>query len=96
MKQIIINILCNGFSNTKRPLEEICDYVFILKYIFKKSEWGGICCNENAFWDSNNNKNRIELMQDIMDVKRRSVKDFSYFHILNRFANGDKYGIETE
>lgn len=95
MKNIIVTILRTGFTKSKKPLKDFTEYLFILKYILKVNEFGFITCNNNAFWNIENKNKRIELINDILGIHRKGVRDISYFHILNRFTNGDKYGIEV-
>ncbi|OLA94862.1 MAG: hypothetical protein BHW64_01825 [Candidatus Melainabacteria bacterium LEY3_CP_29_8] len=95
MKKIISNLLSSGFTKSKKPMEEFTKYLFILKYILKVNELGWITCNDNAFWKAENNQNRIDLMHDVLAIHKKDIRDTSYFHIMNRFANGDKYGIEV-
>lgn len=43
-----------------------------------------------------NSQRRKELRRDIQSIEKASVQDGSYFHILNRLANGDRYGISDK
>lgn len=94
MKKTIETILSRGYTTTKKPIEEFTNYLYILKYILKVNEVGRIMCNNNCFWSVANKKNRMQLIHDISLIRRKSINDNSYFHIINRFENGDKYGIE--
>lgn len=96
MKQIIKNILINGFSKTKRyTIDDITNYLYILQYIFiNNPDVGMITNNDNKFWQRENNKNRIELISDISSINKSTITDGGYFRIINRFENGDRYGIE--
>ena len=96
MKQIIITILSNGFTTSKKyNLEDCIKYLYFLKYIFKTNSFTNcVCCNDNVFWLVSNNQNRIELLHDIIAIHKADIKDSAYFRIINRFENGDKYGIE--
>ena len=94
MKNIILTILRTGFTKSKKSLEDLTEYLFILKYILRVNEIGFISCNNNAFWKAENNNKRMELINDILGIHKKDIKDECYFHIINRFANGDKYGIE--
>ena len=94
MKNIILKILRTGFSETKKySAKQLNNYMFVLDGLFC-DRYGLIVADvNNHFWDYYNKKNREELIHDLSAVKRRSVQDTAYFRILNRFANGDKYGI---
>lgn len=95
MKNIILKVLRTGYTVSKKPLEEYIKYLYILKYIFREDSVGSACCNKNSFWDYKNIKNRTELISDIANIDRRSMADDYYYHIINRFENGDKYGIDV-
>ena len=92
MKKIILTVLCTGHSSTKKyTVKDLENYLFILKGLFKQTEYG-IGCSDSFFWEAENNNNRFALIRDIQKMKRRDIKDFGYFDIINRCANGDKYG----
>lgn len=96
MKNIIIKILTTGFSTTRKyKLQDLCKWLYPLQYILRDGNGLSICCNENKFWSSENNGNRSELLLDICGIRRRNMTDDAYFRIINRFENGDKYGIEV-
>lgn len=96
MKHIISSILRNGVTTSKKKtLDDYIKYLYPLKYILEiDSDTKWVRCNRNAFWYEPNNQNRIELYHDIMAIHRANIKDDAYFRIINRFENGDKYGIE--
>lgn len=94
MKKIIATILKTGYTKSRKPLTEFIHYLYPLKHILKVNELGWVTCNDNSFWKPENNQNRTELLHDICSIQKRNIKDSSYFHIINRFENGDKYGIE--
>lgn len=95
MKKIISNLLNTGSTKSKKPIEEFVDFLFILKYILRVNDLGYVTCNDNAFWKAENEKNRKDLVIDVLCIRRKKdMKDMGYFHIINRFANGDKYGID--
>ena len=95
MKKIILNLLKNGYVKTKKyTVEDIIKYLYIFRgLIYFDAEAEMIRCNSNPFWSGDNVEKRIDLFRDIMSMKRKDIKDSYYFRILNRFENGDKYGI---
>ena len=93
MKNLINTILRTGFTRSQKPLEDYIKYLYPLKYILRVGEAGFVCCNHNPFWRFENKQNQMELYHDIRGVHRRSMTDDAYFRIINRFENGDKYGI---
>lgn len=95
MKRIISTILRNGFTKSKKDLKVFVNYLYPLQYILKKNDLGWVICNDNPFWRAENNKNRTELYHDVYAIQRAKITDASYFHIINRFENGDRYGIEV-
>lgn len=95
MKRIIAGILCRGYSMTKVPLDKIISYLYPLRYILTARD-GGIFNNHNPFWAAENNRRRLELMWDIRDMCGKSMSKGTRFTILNRFENGDAYGIEKD
>ena len=95
MKNIIEMIIRTGFSKSKRPLEKYIRYLYPLEYILTINELGWVVCNDNEFWNPENNQKRLEFLQDIHKISKKSMKDNSYFHFINRFENGDRYGIEV-
>ena len=92
MKKIIIGIFAKGYTTSKKPLEELINAFYPLKYLITNKN-GLTMCNDNAFWKPENNRNRFELIADLSMSKLHDVKGF-YFNILNRLTNGDAYGIE--
>lgn len=93
MKKIIIKLLMTGYSTTKKyTVNDLENYLWILKGLFKDTQKGIAANQENPFW-SNENNARVDLIRDIMNITRRSVKDHYYYRILNRCANGDAYNI---
>ena len=97
MKHRIYNLLKNGYTETKKyTVEDFVKYLYPLKHIIKKSEYfKDIIAQSNDFWHHTNNENRFQLMEDISQIHRANIKDNAYFRIINRFENGDKYGIEV-
>ena len=94
MKNCIYNLLKNGYTETKKyTVENFTRYLYLLQYIIEKQEYF-IGCKRNNFWNHTNNENRFQLMHDISQIHRAKMTDGAYFHILNRFENGDRYGIE--
>jgi hypothetical protein len=96
MKNRIYNLLKNGYTETKKYTEQdLIKYLYPLKYIIQTQEYF-IGCKRNKFWDYTNNENRWQLMDDISQIHRAKVTDTAYFRIINRFENGDRYGIEIQ
>lgn len=93
MKNIILTALKTGMTRTKKSLAEFTAYLYPLSYLFTTNDLGWIVCNKNPFWSEENNYKRIALINDIKAIHRKNMKDSAYFHILNRFENGDGYGI---
>lgn len=94
MKNRIYNLLKNGYTETKKYTEQdLIKYLYPLKHLIKR-ENNLIMCNRNNFWNHTNNENRWQLMDDISQIHRANIKDNAYFRIINRFENGDRYGIE--
>lgn len=94
MKNKIRTILKSGFTKSQTSLEEYVKYLYPLKYILGVNEKGWVAYNNNPFWRAGNIRNRTALFNDIANIQKKSVSDAGYFHIINRFENGDKYGIE--
>lgn len=93
MKQIMINILKNGYTKTKKyNLNDISKKLYIFKFILNEE----LKPNNNTFWNIENEENRIKLINDIYRINKFRIKDFSYFCIINNFVNGNKYGIEVK
>ena len=94
MKNAIYNLLKNGYYNGKKyKIDDMCKKLYFLKYIAKNGEVLQVDINHNPFWDYTNNHNRWELLRDLTKVRRFKISDSGYFHIINRFENGDSYGI---
>lgn len=100
MKKLIIGILSRGYSSSKQaPLANCVAFLYPLKYILEEPPVGlgmSVRCNHNPFWAAGNNQKRCELMRDIDGIRRHNITDGCYFRILNRFENGDGYGIIKE
>ena len=96
MKNVLLTLLRIGVSNTKKfKVEDFSKYLpGVADLLFEQREWG-ITAKSNDFWKHENNDRIAELRHDIEAVRRASVRDMNFFHILNRLANGDKYGIST-
>lgn len=96
MKNVLLTLLRTGVSNTKKfKVEDFAKYLpGVANLLFEQREWG-ITAKSNDFWKHDNNPRAGELRHDIEAVKRASVRDISYFHILNRLNNGDRYGISA-
>lgn len=97
MKQIVAGILRRGFTTSKKvTLKDCTGYLYPLRYILTEGNpaFGqSVVMNDNPFWKPENRKNQTDLLYDILGIHRHSVMDTCYFHILNRFENGDRYGI---
>ena len=96
MKGLISTILRTGFTKSQKPLADYIKYLYPLKYILRVNEVGWVASNDNSFWKFENNQNRVALFQDIGNIQKKSVTDDAYFRIINRFENGDRYGINVE
>lgn len=94
MKSVLLTLLRTGVSHTtKFKVEDFSKYLpLVTNLLFEQREWG-ISAKSNDFWKHGNSQRQAELRHDIGAVRRASVQDVSYFHILNRLANGDRYGI---
>lgn len=95
MKQIIIGFLARGCTTTKKyTLDDLIKAFYPLKHIATTNEFGWIVTNrKNKFWNVENNGNRCELIADLTTAKLGDIKS-NFYHILNRYENGDHYGIE--
>lgn len=97
MKKFIEGILRRGYTHTaKYSLEDYIKYLYPLQHILQYSPAGFVSCNNNKFWRPENNQNRIELFYDVCGMRKAKPTDNCYFRIINRFENGDKYGIVVE
>lgn len=94
MKNLITTILRTGLTKSKKPLEDYIKYLYPLKHILTVNQFGWVTCNNNGFWKPGNNQNRTELFNDVYGIHKKSITDNNYFRIINRFENGDRYGIE--
>lgn len=95
IKSTICTILATGYSKTNKSINEVIGNLYPLQDIFKVKDDGGIICNNNAFWKPENSDNRKELIADIKRVKKFNIVDSRHIELMDRLANGDKYGIET-
>lgn len=94
MKSIILTLLRSGYTKTRKySIEDLARKLYVLRPLLRIGVGGDICCNENAFWMVDNNPKRGDLITDIYRVHRFEATDPAYFHIINRFENGDGYGI---
>lgn len=96
MKKVVINLLLTGVTKSKKSLKEFIAYCDILKYLLKEDKDGRVVIRENHFWSYENGENRALFVYYLSGVRKRSISDTFYFHILNRMSNGDKFGIETD
>ena len=96
MKSVLLTLLCTGVSHTtKFKVEDFSKYLpGVTNLLFEQREWG-VTAKSNDFWKHENDKRQAELRHDIETIRRASVRDSSYFHIINRLANGDRYGISN-
>lgn len=97
MKSVLLTLLRTGVSHTtKFKVEDFSKYLpGVTNLLFEQRQWG-ISAKSNDFWKHDNAQRQKELRQDIENVRRASSRDSSYFHILNRLANGDRYGISDK
>lgn len=97
MKKIIAGILRRGYTASKQATLKNCiAFLYPLQYILEETPAGRMAtvrCNHNPFWGAENNQRRAELIHDILDICKPNITDGSYFHIINRFEHGDRYGI---
>ena len=97
MKNAIYNLLKNGYYNGKKyTLDDMLKKLYFLKYIARADGGLQVMTSRNKFWDYTNNSNRIDLLHDLYSVHQFKLTDNAYFHIINRFENGDAYGIARE
>lgn len=99
MKQVILKILRTVYAKTKRySVTDLENYCWILKGLFKESDYeeNVITCNDNPFWNYENNQNRSELISAFYGFSKKGMTTIgnTKFTIYNRFINGDKYGID--
>ena len=94
MKKIIDTLLRTGYSKTtKYSTQDLEKYLYILRGLFEDTGYGHIKVKANKFWNQDNSKNRLDLIRDMKSCQK-DIRKGSLFHILNRFENGDKYGID--
>lgn len=96
MKKAMLKFLSNGvYNGTKYTADDFIEKLFFLKMLIKEQSGVpmGILSNDNPFWFLQNESNRYELVQAIENVRRFSVNDTAFFGIINRFENGDCFGI---
>lgn len=97
MKMIIAGILRRGYTTSKQAtLKKCIALLYPLQYILEEAPAASgmlVRCNHNPFWAAENNLRRGELINDILDIQQPNITDGSYFHIINRFEHGDRYGI---
>lgn len=95
MKNIILTLLSRGYSKTTKYKRD--DLPYFLRPLFEDSPILGIALVSGLpFWSAQNRENRDDLLHDFYSVQRMSITDTAYFHILNRFENGDAYGMKEE
>jgi hypothetical protein len=88
MKNVAITLLRTGHTTSQK---DITRAFYWLKPLIKTTEFGTVC-NSNKFWSPENNDNRSDLIRD-MHSYHKDIRKGSQFHILNRYENGDGYGI---
>lgn len=94
MKKIILGFLARGYTTTKKyTLDDLTKAFYPLKHIAQTRPDGNIWLTSNNFWQDHNNRNRYELIADLTTAKLGDIKN-NLYHILNRYENGDHYGIE--
>ena len=98
MKRAVIRLLRNGHIMTGRmTVGDFKKYLYPLGLIIRQSDdMKGIQCNGNAFWKASNNRNRQDLIGDILAMGRGRIGFNARIHILIRFERGDRYGISDE
>ena len=93
MKQTIIRLLSNGVvASRKYTADDLIKAFYPLQYLIKQ-EGRLIMCNRNNFWNVENNDNRAQLIHKLHRARLHDMHT-DYFLIINRFENGDAYGIE--
>lgn len=93
-KKIVDTLLRTGYSKTaKYSTHDLEKYLYILRGLFEDTGYGHIKSKENKFWDASNHQNRLNLIHDMRSCQK-DIRKGSLFTILNRFENGDKYGID--
>lgn len=97
MKNAIIRLLSNGYYDGKKyTVDDLTRKFYILKHIIRAGKELKVENKPNNFWNFHNNQNRRELIADLSRVHYFKMTDNAYFHIINRFENGDGYGIARE
>ena len=95
MKKTIADFLSNGcYKGNKYNANDFIQKLFFLKYLISDTAvLKSVYCNDNPFWLPQNTTFREELIQAVQNIKRFSVNDTAFFEIIDRFENGDAYGI---
>lgn len=91
MKNLIATLLKKEVTKTKKSIDELGKYCYLVHQIAELDEQSGtIRKNSNEFWSAENNNNRIRLMNDI---KSSSSGIRGMYGIYNEYENGNGYGI---
>ena len=93
MKRAVIKLLKSGRTSSRKPLSECVKFWYPLRGVVMVNQKGKIVANDNPFWSDENQQNRKELIWDIESIQKKNIMDRSYFHMINRYENGDAYGI---
>lgn len=85
-----------GHQDLSFTAEEYFEKLPILKTITREPPTtipNSLCQNANWFWCESNLKNRIELANAIINIRKFDCNDKAYGEISSRFSNGDAFGI---
>jgi len=96
MKSVLLTLIRTGVSSTtKFKVEDFSKYLPGVANLLFEQRIAGITAKGNDFWTEENTQKRKELLRDIQSIKKANALDSSYFSILNRLSNGDRYGISN-
>lgn len=96
MKKLIAGILRRGYTTSAKSYEEIVRYLYPLQFILEEGTVFHAKANGNPFWHPENSKNLMDLYHDVLRMYGHNLRYGTYYHIINRFENGDAYGIVKE
>ncbi len=93
MRRAVVKLLKTGQTSSRKPISEFIRFWYPLRGVIMVNQKGKIVANDSSFWSKENEQNRNELIGDVLNMKKRSMTDRSFFHMVNRYENGDAYGI---
>lgn len=99
-KSRIVGLIEYGaYTDPEVPFSHLLCFFPFLEYIAEADDLGGAYVNENWFWASSNNGNRVKLVDTIKKIKSFTEGDLEYAKILSRATGGvcgvGHYGIMT-